>query len=458
MDKHVQKTVKFLFLLALIIGFSACQPDRDDIGAVKGVKDYNADVAYRWNELMLEIDRYAPGYRPPAGARMLAYSGLAAYESVVAGMPEYKSVAGYFPGLSVPQIVTGQEYHWPTVVNEVYNYMFEHFYPHISDYYKSRIQTLHAALNTEFSEAVSEDVLSRSADYGKNVAAVFFAWSSTDEIGHKGYQNPNPADYVPPVGPGKWKPTKPDYTRALFPYWGQVRPFAVTTSDMLAKPPLTFSENPVSPFYGQAYEVYTLTTPLDPERQWIAEFWSDDIFELTFEPAARWVAIANQVIDQEQAHLETAVYTYAKLGMAMCDAGIITWNSKYYYNVERPVDYIDRLIDPSWNTSLKNPINGQTGLTPPFPAYPSGHAAFGASAAEVLSNIFDYKYAMTDRCHQYRVEFNGTPRSFNNFYEMAQENAISRLYLGVHYRMDSDEGLRVGFLAGRRVNDLRWRR
>lgn len=456
MNVQLLKTGKLLLVAALVIGLAACQNDTEDITEVKSAADYDAEVAYRWNELMLEIDRYAPGYRPPAAARMLAYTGLAAYESIVSAIPDHKSVARNFPGIQVPQVEPGLEYHWPTVVNAVYGYMLENYFPHVTEYYKSRIATLEEAYEDEFSAEVSQAVFERSRDHGRNVAAIFFAWSSTDAIGHNGYQNPHPADYVPPSGPGKWQPTLPDFTRGLFPYWGQVRPFAVTPSDMIAKAPLPYSESTTSPFYGQALEVYTLTQPQDPERQWIGEFWSDDIFELTFEPAARWVAVLNQVIDQEDADLAKAVYAYAKIGMALCDTGIIVWNSKYHYSVERPVSYINRIMDPNWKTTLDNPVNGMVGVTPPFPAYPSGHSGFGAAAAGILSDVFDHDYAMTDRCHEYRVEFNGTPRSFNNFDEMAYENAISRVYLGVHFRMDCDEGLRMGYLAARRVNDLEW--
>jgi len=64
---------------------------------------------------------------------------------------------------------------------------------------------------------------------------------------------------------------------------------------------------------------------------------------------------------------------------------------------------------------------------------------------------------MTDKSHEFRVEFIGKPRSFHNFNEMAYENAISRILLGVHYRMDCDEGLRMGYNVGRKVNAMKWK-
>jgi membrane-associated phospholipid phosphatase len=139
--------------------------------------------------------------------------------------------------------------------------------------------------------------------------------------------------------------------------------------------------------------------------------------------------------------------------MALNDASVSCWNSKFYYNVERPVTYINKFINPAWNVASLT-STGFLKSTPSFPAYPSGHSTFGAAAAEALTSVFGREVAMTDRCHEGRTDFNGKPRSFNNFYEMAEENAYSRIWLGVHWRMDCEEGVRLGYLVGRRVNAL----
>src|SRR5690606_3677275 len=177
-------------------------------------------------------------------------------------------------------------------------------------------------------------------------------------------------------------------------------------------------ETPNSLFYLQAKEVYAEINDLSFEKRWIAESWSDDIFEQTFEPAARWVAIANQVVKKEKPNLSFCAQLYAKLGMSLCDAGIAIWNSKYLYNVERPVSYIRRNFDPNWITVLNNTVNGAQGITPEFPAYPSGHSGFGSAAAGILIDAFGFNYTLTDRCHEFRSEFIGTPRTFYSFSDM----------------------------------------
>jgi hypothetical protein len=83
----------------------------------------------------------------------------------------------------------------------------------------------------------------------------------------------------------------------------------------------------------------------------------------------------------------------------------------------------------------------------------------GGAAAEVLTDIFGNYYPMTDRCHEGRQDFEGgAPRHFNSFYEMANENAISRIPLGVHFRMDCDQGVNLGIRVGRKVNQFSWKK
>lgn len=114
----------------------------------------------------------------------------------------------------------------------------------------------------------------------------------------------------------------------------------------------------------------------------------------------------------------------------------------------RPDAYIQQNIDPLWK-----PLHD----TPSFPAYPSGHSAFGGAASVVLSDLLGDNLPITDRSHEHCKIFIGKPRTFTSFKAMAEENAISRLYMGVHYRMDCEEGLRLGYLIGERVAALRVR-
>lgn len=82
----------------------------------------------------------------------------------------------------------------------------------------------------------------------------------------------------------------------------------------------------------------------------------------------------------------------------------------------------------------------------------------GAAGAEALTSVFGYAYGMTDKCHENHNEFLGMPRTFGSLFEMAQENAWSRVPLGVHFRLDSEEGVRHGTFIAREVNKLPWKK
>lgn len=442
--------------LLLVFALQSCKRDSVEEQVSRPVSSYDYKVPFEWNDLFLEVERYADGYRPGPAPRVLGYLGFAAYEATVAGMPEYQSLAHLYNGLNIPRVDPNQVYHWPLVVNAVYGYLMPRFFPDESQEMRDRMGNLERKIESDFSN-VDPEVRNRSIEHGRAVARVVWEWSVTDGIAHNAHRDPF-RNYVPPQGPGLWVPTFPGPGNGMFPYWGRVRTWAITESDKLCPPPLPFSTSPISPYHIQGMEVYSLTTPLSFVDRWIGVFWSDDLVDLTFSPGPRWIAIANQVLEKEKADLETAIVTNAKVGMALNDAAVACWHSKYFYNIERPVTYIKEFIDPNWKEPLDNPLTGETGISPSFPAYPSGHSSMGAAGAEALTDMFGTHYVLTDRCHEFRSEFIGTPRTFHSFYEMAEENAYSRIVLGVHWRMDCEQGVNLGYRVGRRVNRLPWKR
>jgi membrane-associated phospholipid phosphatase len=124
------------------------------------------------------------------------------------------------------------------------------------------------------------------------------------------------------------------------------------------------------------------------------------------------------------------------------------------------ITYINNNIDAAWRPILRDPTKPagqQIGVTPQHPSYPSGHSIYGALAATILINEFGDNISFTDRTHEGETFFDGRPRSFTSFTKMAEENAYSRIPLGVHYRMDCVEGLRLGKIVAQRFNGVRWK-
>lgn len=467
-----------LLLLIIPLLFSACKrdifeitdpvdTDSDDPVVVefKKVADYDYTVLNEWFQLWLVLERYADGYRPCPNANALGYVGLANYEATVSGMPQYKSLASYY-GMSVPKVFSNQEYHWPTVSNAVYNYLYTRLFPEVAQQYFTRIKLLNDKNERAFIEEVDPEVFTRSKNHGIAVAAaVWDYWRENDPVTFDGYKRPyeknNWEERVDE--PGAWTPTFPGPGEGLFPYWGDGMFLAANDDLKICRPYHDhvgqYSEDPGTYMYLQGAECLDrASTGKTYETQWIAEYWSDDLLDYTMSPPSRWISILDQVCAQDNASLELAIIGAAKVGIALHDAAIGCWGSKYYYNILRPITYIQENMDPDFKTNLNNPITKEYSITPTFPAYPSGHATFAGAASEVMSDVFGYSYSLTDRTHQDRGEFLGYPRNYTSFYQMANENAWSRILLGVHFKMDGEEGINYGTKIGKAVVNLPWKK
>jgi PAP2 superfamily len=434
------------------------------------VSQYRGEIVMKWHEIFAELDRYGAGYRPTPVPRALGYINLAAYESVLLGMPRYQSLARTLYNVTLPSPAPHTTYYWSSVVNGVYYTSYKLFFPNAKPDLQAKIEALYVWHNNMAKNTMSPAIIEQSLQLGAAVAKAMYAWSSTDESGHNAYLNAQPTAYQPPVGDFLWKPAPPNNAAAMFPYWGKVRTFAITAQEKLALPPShyigAFSNAVGSPYYNELKEVYERTNNakngtsqgIFKDDKWIGEFWSDDILDQTFSPPCRLVVIAGQVARENALRLDRTLELYAKMGLTLSDAGVAIWNSKYTYNTERPVTGIRRLFDEKWLSGLDNTVTGERGVTPAFPGYPSGHSGFGAAGAAVLDNIFGQHYRFTDYAHEGRTEFLGMPRTFASFKDMAHEDAMSRIPLGVHVRMDCVEGLRVGEVVANKVLALPWRK
>lgn len=431
----------FVLLLpfVVVLYLVACSRDETEDTAERR---HAFQVALRWNQYLLELDRFSEGYCPPVSARMFAYSGLAVWESALPGLPEAITCAAQFPELQLPLWNTGETFVLPAAIDAAYAAIVRHFFPHTTLIVKENCARLSADIHEELLASYPPAAVLASRQYGEAVAEAIYRWSATDSVGHQAYLFNFDRNYQAPEGRGLWHPSETDPMPPLLPYWGTARTFAAHASEAAGQGPIKFSEAPNSAFFAQAVEVYSISLPLKEENRWIAEFWSDDFHGVTFSASARWISIANQALEKAQPGVTTALETWLKVGLALNDAAVNTWHFKYEFNLERPETYIRRNINADW-TSLHH--------SPSFPGYPSGHACFGGAAAVILTQTLGENFALTDRSHQGRKEFNGKPRSFDSFAEMAEENAFSRILMGVHFRMDCEEGLRVGNLIGSKV-------
>jgi hypothetical protein len=140
-----------------------------------------------------------------------------------------------------------------------------------------------------------------------------------------------------------------------------------------------------------------------------------------------------------------AAEAYARVAIAVADAFIACWWTKYEYELLRPVTYVHKVLG---DTVWMPPVN-----TPPFPEYTSGHSVQSAATAQVLTDLFG-EITFTDRTHE---TLGFVPRTFSSFFAYAEEAAISRLYGGIHFRAAIELGIEQGKCIGQQVSALQFR-
>jgi hypothetical protein len=295
----------------------------------------------------------------------------------------------------------------------------------------------------------------------------------------------NTTPYTPPSGglPGYvWMPaaTGPTAGVAVGPNWGSVTPWVISSANdfssdgLQARPDVNLDLyaqqlNEVR-IYGGLANTSTTTLERSPDQTEIALFWAYDRPD-TFRPYGQILEIAMDVALEQQTSLQTNAKLMASLSLAMADAIICAWKEKYDNVQPRPWDVITgsfsdtdgsalTVRDQNWQ-SLLSSINGVQ--SPPFPDFLSGHSVMGGSFASVMTHFFgdNFTFDVTSQ------ELPGVVRYFdgfidgggvarNSFYEAGLENAISRIYGGVHIREACEDSFGVGLNVGAAVVQNLW--
>jgi hypothetical protein len=431
------KAVVVMILTTLLCFLeTGCKKDESLVTHIPG-NEYSGDVVRSWIKLQLKLTRNTPASVLNFG-RIYAYIGISLYESVVPGLLGYQSLAQQIKSLPVlPAADFSERYYWPASANAAMAVMSRKFFSAASASNKASIDSLEAANKAIYSENASSDVLTRSIDFGKQVAAIIFEWSKTDGSDYN-------APYTPPVGPGLWQPTPPLFMPASFPYWGNSRLIVPESGNGVENyVPEEFSENPVSAYYGLAKEIYNVCQSLTDDQKALALFWADNSDGKSYTATGHWLSILNQVLEMKDTKLSVAAAAYAQLGISLYDAGVNCWKIKYRINGARPVTYIRTILNhPNWLPFLVN--------TPPHPEFPSGHATLSGAAAQTMTHLFGENFKFTDSSY---VDVGLPARSFDSFEKAAIEAGDSRAYGGIHYFETADLSHSLGKVVADNIHN-----
>jgi hypothetical protein len=408
---------------------------------------WSAGAVLRWNELLrgLVAKHNLPPYQnadgtyplpsannplaypqfpfanPPYAGRAYAYVSAAQYDALVAAYyykKLYNRPAPYKVDATLNTLVPQTDLpSYPSedaVVAGAAVEMLKLMFPGDQDYIQQKAEE-HKRARIISGANVRSDIDAGEA-LGKAVAQLFVARARGDRAGAAvGTQ----ADWTKletdclARGETPWYSLEVPKRPCMLPLFGKVKAFLFDSLTAISlrppPPPLTASKQ----MQEETEEVLYYTKHDTREHYDIVHFWADGVG--TYSPPGHWDAIAAEDFILKNYSEVRWARNMALLNMAVMDAGIVCWDTKYFYFNPRP-------------TQMNPAIKTLTGI-PNFPSYISGHSTFSGAAAIVLGYII--------------------PENAAKYTAMANEASMSRLYGGIHYRSDCSVGLQVGNNVGK---------
>ncbi len=285
------------------------------------------------------------------------------------------------------------------------------------------------------------DAKTKGIDLGKAAALAMLTARANDGAAVAQY------DIAQGTLPGEYRSTPPfDLTGFMgVPGWGKIVPFALLSdSQFRAPPPYKIRSVEYTEDFNEMKKIGgAASTKRTADQTQIALFWLPNA-PFNFNNITRTLIAQKNITDAW-----AVARLLALVQMAEADANISCFDAKYHYFFWRPYTAI-HLADTDGNPLTKGDTTWQplAPPTPPVPDYPSNHACGGAAAATVMIEFF----------HQNEIHFTvtstylqGVTRSFKSLSDAARENALSRIYVGYHFRLAVDKGEEQGAKVGNYV-------
>jgi hypothetical protein len=436
------------------------------------------DAVRRWNAIAIDasgLDHtpvasgetrvFGEQLGPARSSRAMAIVHIAMFDSVIAITGGYRSYTGIAPA--------GKDTSMNAAIAQAAHDTLIALFP-------SQAPDFNAALSEDLKSLTGSAAKNNGIDLGRRAAAGILAMRQNDGSDHA--EPLVGVDYITSNEPGRWRQDPISLIPlALGAGWSKVKPFVMKSARQFRVPaPPALTSRQYAAAFNEAKELggdgmVTPTVRTD-EQTSVGTFWAYDGTPSLCAPPRMYNQLTTQVADQMALNGVELARLLALVNVAMADAAIAIWESKYNYDFWRPVIGIREadagtgptgkgdgnpatLGDPTYSP-LGAPASNLNGpnFTPPFPAYPSGHAGFGGALFQTLRKFYGRDRIpftfVSDEYNGVTQDNNGNvrelkPRSFRSFSEAEEENGQSRIYLGIHWAFDKTEGI----AQGRKVAD-----
>jgi hypothetical protein len=379
-----------------------------------------ADVVLDWNVTMLAT---LSGQNPFVTQRFAAITQLAVFEAVNAITGDYDP----YLGTIVAPVGASADAAAAAAAHAV-----------LKSYFPAKATALDAALATSLNAIPDGQAKTDGIGVGEAAAAAMIALRANDG-------SAIPSFYVPgPPAPGQWQPTPscPSAGGTNF-HWRNVTPFGVPdVKDFRVDPPPSLTGGTYSKDYTEVATVGALNSVRPQDREDVARFYAG------FAPASWANSAARQVATAQNRSLSENARALALLNMALNDASVAVFDSKYHYNFWRPETAI-RAGDTDDNARTDLDAAFVPLITAPcFPGYPSNHGTASSAASEVLERVYG---ASGHDITFSTAALPGVILHYTAFKRIVEDVHDARVYGGIHFRFDQEAGGRQGERIGQYV-------
>lgn len=370
----------------------------------------DGDPVLYWNQVFLGVTPYNPGQQRPA-----AILNIALHDAVNAtvGRPDY-----YY----LKHVVTPGGDTRAAASVAARNVLAELLPGRVAEFDASLAASL----------ALIPDSAAKTAGIATGVKVAQLALANRANDGTF-----TPVSYTPSGLPGRWAPTPPGFGPPVQPELATVTPWVMNTpSQFRPDPPPSLDSDAYTAAFLEVQAIGSATSLTRTADQTAsAQFWAGSSGPGPWLKAAIDAAEVNGNSSIENARM------FGKLATSVADAVIVAWDTKYTYDYWRPITAI-RAADTDGNPRTAQDA-GWTSLiaAPPHPSYFSAHSTISGAAATVLADAFGDE---TNFC----VTSGTYSRCWSSFSSAALDSANSRLWGGIHWRFDNEDGLLAGQQLG----------
>ena len=435
---------KVIYLLSITLVLNSCDSDESYLVKLNDASLFNDTMQILTDVVVYDI------FSPPVASRVYVYPTIAAYSIMQKTYPnkynsleyqlsDFKEISSYEDPDVIPNL---SAIHAFLIVGKALIFSENKIDEYMDNLY-DELRSL----------CLPARKLNKSKEYGEIVASEILKWADDDFY----KQTRTFPKYTIQQGDKFWKPTPPDYMEGIEPHWNKIRPMVIPSTDIFnPPPPLEINMSKNSSFYNELMEVYRIGRQVtednnDSEEAKIAAFWDCNPYvshhkghamfaTKKITPGGHWLGITKIASDISNDTFDEAINSYLNVSVALFDAFIACWDTKWNTLVVRPETLINQYLDDEWLPKLQ---------TPPFPEYTSGHSVISKASAIVLTKIYGEDFSFDDSTE---IKYGLPIRSFNSFMHAADEAAISRLYGGIHYRMAVEHGVVQGDKVGRYIS------